>query len=83
MIIIDGIDSSDISDSSDSSNKKILHTGDTYGHNPELLKKIVKILETRLQSSKSAPNWTKNCKIHDVGKKYIGVRFSIVVCVPC
>ena len=39
-------------------------------------KKIVKILETRLQSSKIAPKWTTNCKIHDVDKSTVVFGFQ-------
>ena len=37
--------------------------------------KIVKIWETRTQSSKNAPTWTKNCKIHDVDKSTLVFGF--------
>ena len=44
-------------------------------HTSESLKNIVKILETRPQSSNNAQKWTKICNIHDVDK--ISVWFSI------
>ena len=37
-------------------------------HTSESLKNIVKILETRPQSSKNAQKWTEICKINDVDK---------------
>ena len=44
-------------------------------HTSEPLKKFLKILETRLQSSKKAPKWTNNCKIHDVDKSTLMFGF--------
>ena len=46
-------------------------------HTSKPLKKVVQILETRLQSNKNVQKRTKNCKIDDVDKKYTGVRFAI------
>ena len=43
-------------------------------HTSESLKNIVKLLESRPQSSKNAHKWTKNGKSHDVDK--ITVLFS-------
>ena len=50
-------------------------------HTSEHLKNIVKILETRLQSSKDAPQWTKICKIHDVDKVHWCLVFKSFFCV--
>ena len=41
------------------------------------LKNIVKISQTRPQSSQKGQKWIKICKIHDVDKKYTAVRLSI------
>ena len=38
--------------------------------------KFCKILETRLQSSKIAPKWPKNCKINDVDKSTLVFGFQ-------
>ena len=45
-------------------------------HTAEPLKKIVKILETRPQSSKNAQKSIKNCKIHDVDKSTLLFGFQ-------
>ena len=45
-------------------------------HISKPMKKIVKILETRLQSSKNAPKWTKNYKINDVDKRTLVFGFQ-------
>ena len=45
-------------------------------HTSEPLKKVVKILETRPQSSKSAETLTKNCKIHNVDKSILLFGFQ-------
>ena len=37
-------------------------------HTSESLKNIVRILESRPQSSKNAQKWTKICKLHDGDK---------------
>ena len=44
-------------------------------HTSKPLKKIVKLLETRPQSSKNAPKWTKICKIHDVDKSTLVILY--------
>ena len=51
-------------------------------HTAEPLKKFVKILETRLQSSTNAPKCTKNCQIHDVDKSTLVFGFQLLFCVP-
>ena len=45
-------------------------------HTSEPMKKIVKIIETRSQSSKNAPKWIKICKIHNVYKSTLVVGFQ-------
>ena len=45
-------------------------------HTSEPLEKIVKILETRPQSSKNAQKSVKNCKIHDVDKSTLLFGFQ-------
>ena len=50
-------------------------------HTSESLKNIVKILETRPQSSKNAQKWTKICKIHDVDKITLLFGFQKLFCV--
>ena len=47
-----------------------------------LLKNIVKMRETRPQSSKNAQKWTEICKIHDVDKITLLFGFQYFVCVP-
>ena len=48
--------------------KKSLYESYLSRHTSESLKNIVKILETRPQSSKNAQAWRKICKIHEVDK---------------
>ena len=45
-------------------------------HTSEPLKKIVKILETRLQSIKNAQKRTKNCKIYEGDKRTLVFGFQ-------
>ena len=62
---------------------KLLYESHLFRHTSKPLKKIVKILETRLQSSKNAPKLTtKNCKIHGVDKSTLVFGFQQLFCVP-
>ena len=54
--------------------KKILYESYLSIHTSELMTEIVKLIETRPQSSKNAPKWTKNCKIHDKSTLVFGFQ---------
>ena len=44
-------------------------------HTSEPIKKVVKTIEIKLQSSKNAPKWIHICKIHDVDKSTLVFGF--------
>ena len=56
--------------------QKLPYESQLSRHTSEALKKIVKILETRLQSSKNALKWTKICKIRDVDQSTLVFGFQ-------
>ena len=45
-------------------------------HTSEPMKFFKKIIENRPQSSKNAPKWIKNCKIHDADKSTLVFAFQ-------
>ena len=47
-----------------------------FRHTSEPMKKIVKIIKTRSQSSKNAPKWIKIGKIHNVDKSTLVLGFQ-------
>ena len=55
---------------------KITYESHLSRHTSEPMRKNVKIFETRLQSSKNAPKWIKNGKMHDVDKNTLVFGFQ-------
>ena len=55
---------------------KLPYESHLSGHTSEHMKKIVKIIETRPQSSRNAPKWIKFSKIHDVDKSTLMYGFQ-------